>query len=81
MRAEKTISLVGGHFTIFALIYNLFDIKNEVNVNAASGRANIDLYTYQSGPIVGLNTIQQYLNNPQSYSAPRQVRLGFRVDY
>ncbi|MCX6121229.1 MAG: TonB-dependent receptor [Ignavibacteriales bacterium] len=81
MRAEKTISLAGGHITLFALIYNLLDTKNEVNVNAASGRANIDLYTYRSGPIVGLNTIQQYLNNPQSYSAPRQVRLGFRVDY
>jgi outer membrane receptor protein involved in Fe transport len=81
MSAEKSISLAGGHFTLFALIYNLLDIKNEVNVNSASGRANIDLYTYQAGAIVGLNTIQQYLNNPTSFSAPRQVRLGFRVDY
>jgi outer membrane receptor protein involved in Fe transport len=81
MTAEKSISLAGSHFSLFALIYNLLDIKNEVNVNSASGRANNDLYTYQSGAIVGLNTIQQYLNNPTSFSAPRQVRLGVRVDY
>jgi hypothetical protein len=81
MRGEKSFSMAGGHFTLFALIYNLLDIKNEVNVNSASGRANIDLYTYQAGAIVGLNTIQQYLNDPTSFSAPRQVRLGFRVDY
>ena len=81
MTAEKSISLSDVHFTLFALVYNLLDTRNEVNVNSASGRANIDLYTYQAGAIVGLNTIQQYLNNPTSFSAPRQIRLGFRVDY
>jgi len=81
MTAEKSISLSDVHFTLFALVYNLLDTRNEVNVNSASGRANIDLYTYQAGAIVGLNTIQQYLNNPTSFSAPRQIRLGLRVDY
>ncbi len=81
MTADKSISIAGGHFTLFALVYNLLDTKNEVNVNSASGRANIDLYTYQAGAIVGLNTIQQYLNDPSSFSPPRQIRLGFRVNF
>jgi hypothetical protein len=81
MSAEKSISVANVHFTVFALVYNLLDSRNEMNVNSASGRANNDLYTYQAGTIVGLNTIQQYVNDPTSFSAPRQIRLGFRVDY
>jgi len=54
---------------------------NELNVNTASGRANVDLYTYLAGPIIGLNTIEQYVNDPSSYSAPRQVRLGISLEY
>jgi hypothetical protein len=81
MRAEKTFSWNQLNFTVFALVYNLLDVKNEYSVNAASGRANIDLYTYLSGPVIGLNTIPQYVNDPSSFSAPRQVRLGATVDF
>lgn len=81
LRAEKTFSWQNLNFTVFALVYNVLDTKNEYNVNGASGRANVDLYTYLSGPVVGLNTIQQYVNDPGSFSAPRQVRLGVTVDF
>ena len=54
---------------------------NEYNVNATSGRANVDPFTYLAGPIIGLNTLDQYLNNPQSFSAPRQVRIGATFDF
>jgi hypothetical protein len=76
LRAEKTVSFGPVDFTVFALVYNLLDTKNEYGVNTASGRANIDLYTYLAGRIIGLNTIDEYVNNPASFSAPRQVRLG-----
>ncbi len=81
LRAEKTFSYVGMNFTIFALVYNVLDIKNEYSVNAASGRANVDPYTYLAGPIYGFNTIDQYVNNPASFSAPRSVRLGATIDF
>jgi outer membrane receptor protein involved in Fe transport len=81
LRAEKTVSLGGYDITLFALIYNLLDRKNENNVNSASGRANIDLFTYLAGPIYGLNTIEQYVNNPANFSAPRQLRLGLTVEF
>jgi outer membrane receptor protein involved in Fe transport len=81
LRAEKTFSYDFLHFTLFALVYNLLDTKNEVNVDAASGRANVDLYTYLAGPIIGLNTIDQYVNNPANYSAPRRVQLGMTVEF
>lgn len=81
VRAEKTFQAYGFNFTLFALVYNLLDRKNENGVNPTSGRANIDLFTYLSGPIIGLNTIDQYLNNPGSFSAPRQVRIGITADF
>jgi outer membrane receptor protein involved in Fe transport len=81
LRAEKTFSYEFMHFTLFALVYNLLDTKNEVNVDAASGRANVDLYTYLAGPIIGLNTIEQYVNNPANYSAPRRVQIGMTVEF
>jgi len=75
-RADKAFEIGPLHLSAFVLVYNLLDIKNEVSVNNASGRANVDLYTDEAGTIFGLNTIKQYLNNPSSFSAPRQVRLG-----
>jgi outer membrane receptor protein involved in Fe transport len=81
LRAEKTFSLSGLNFTAFALIYNLLDTKNEKNVNDASGRSNVDLYTGEAGDRHALNTIEEYVNNPDNFSAPRQIRFGLTVDF
>jgi outer membrane receptor protein involved in Fe transport len=81
LRAEKTFQAYGFNFTLFGLVYNLLDRKNENGVNPTSGRANIDLFTHLSGPIIGLNTLEEYLNNPGSFSAPRQVRIGITADF
>ncbi len=83
LRAQKTFRVAGFDVNLFALIYNLLDIKNEVNVNSATGRANDLLYQdiTSAGNIIGLNTLQQYLNDPSSYSAPRQIRLGLSLGF
>ncbi len=81
LRADKSISFAGIQVSVFALVYNLLDTKNEVNVDAASGRANIDLFTYQAGRLIGLNTIDEYVNNPANFSAPRQIRIGMSLNF
>jgi len=78
LRAEKTFDLYGVRLNTFVLIYNLLDTKNEYGVNSASGRANVDIFTYEASQIIGLNTIQEYLNNPTSFSSPRQIRFGMQ---
>ncbi|MBI2429939.1 MAG: TonB-dependent receptor [Ignavibacteriales bacterium] len=80
-RADKSFEFFGLRLNAFMLVYNLLDIKNEYNVNDASGRANVDLYTEEGGPIYGLNSLQEYLHNPTSFSAPRNVRIGFNLDF
>ncbi|MEK7818793.1 MAG: TonB-dependent receptor [Bacteroidota bacterium] len=80
-RADKTFSIFGNIGNAFILIYNLIDIKNEYSVDAASGRANVDLFLNEAGPIYGLNTIQEYLNNPTSFSSPRSMRMGINFNF
>ncbi|MBK7979860.1 MAG: TonB-dependent receptor [Ignavibacteriae bacterium] len=82
LKATKTLEIYGLFFNTYLLVYNLFDIKNEYGVSASTGRAGVDLGAEQyTGVIYGLNTIKEYLLNPNDYSAPRQVRIGFSVGF
>ncbi|HEX7356923.1 MAG TPA: TonB-dependent receptor [Ignavibacteriaceae bacterium] len=78
LRAEKTFDVYGFSINTYLMVYNLFDIKNEFGVYSTTGRANVDLNTqyYKQSDIIGLNTIEQYVNNPGMYSSPREIRLG-----
>jgi hypothetical protein len=81
LRAEKSFALGDVNLVAFLWVYNLLDIMNEVNVNSSTGRANLDIYTSLGGRIIGLNTVDQYLNDPTSYSAPREIRLGLTLEF
>jgi outer membrane receptor protein involved in Fe transport len=81
LKADKNFSLFGLNVNTFLLVYNVFDIRNEYGVYATTGRATFDLNTKYAGEINGLNTIEQYIKNPAMYSAPREVRVGFRVGF
>ncbi|MBW7888532.1 MAG: TonB-dependent receptor, partial [Bacteroidetes bacterium] len=85
MRLEKNFTLFGVNLNTFILVYNLLDTKNEINVDARTGRANVHLFTPAEGggpgPIYGLNTYQEYENNPTSFSAPRNFRIGFNLNF
>ena len=76
LKAEKTFEIAGTRLSAFLYIFNLLDQKNEYSVYGSSGRANADLNTKFAGDIIGLNTLDEYVNNPSFYSAPRQIRLG-----
>ena len=82
-RAEKSFPLLNMNVNAFVWVYNLLDVKNEFNVNGTTGRANSDLFasTLYAGTIKGLNTIDQYLNDPTSFSSPREVRFGLSVEF
>jgi len=77
LRAEKVFNIAGIYLNTYLWVYNILDIKNEYGVYATTGRANADLNTQFAGEVIGLNTIEQYVNNPGMYSAPREIRFGF----
>jgi outer membrane receptor protein involved in Fe transport len=81
LKADKRIEVFGLDMNLFLLAYNVLDIRNELNVFPTTGRANADLNTRTAGPVLGLNTIDEYLADPTRYSAPREVRVGFSLSF
>lgn len=81
LKADKFFNLFGLKMHAYLLVYNVFDTRNEYGVYATTGRATNDLNTKFAGDINGLNTIEQYINNPSMYSAPRQIRLGLSFGF
>ena len=78
LKATKNFEFMGLNIAAYLMIYNVLDIKNEYGVSASTGRAGQDLAAEEYiGYIYGLNTKEEYLLNPQDYSAPRQIRIGF----
>lgn len=78
LKATKNFQLFGLNIGAYLMIYNVLDIKNEYGVSSTTGRAGQDLAAEEYiGYIYGLNTKEEYLLNPQDYSAPRQIRIGF----
>jgi hypothetical protein len=80
-RAEKSFDLLGLRGNVFMLVYNVLDIMNEYGVDAASGRANRNIFMDEIGAIYGLNTAEEYINNPTSFSSPRNIRFGVNLDF
>jgi outer membrane receptor protein involved in Fe transport len=82
LRAEKQFNFRGARASAFLLVYNVLDRLNEYGVYASSGRAGRDLNALiYGGTIVGLNTLDEFVNNPSMYSEPRQIRLGFAIGF
>ena len=78
LKATKTFNILNLDINTYLIVYNLFDIKNEINVSATSGRAGVDLTAEEyTGTVYGVNTIDEYLLNPNDYSSPREIRFGF----
>jgi outer membrane receptor protein involved in Fe transport len=81
LKIEKVFKMGNINITPFLWVYNVLDILNEEDVYATTGRSNIDLNTQFAGEIIGLNTIDQYVNNPDFYSSPREIRLGLILGF
>ena len=81
LKADKFLDVYGINVHTYLLVYNVFDIKNEWGVYSTTGRATYDLNVKYAGEINGLNTFDQYINNPQMYSAPRQIRVGLSFGF
>ncbi|NMB80692.1 MAG: TonB-dependent receptor, partial [Ignavibacteria bacterium] len=81
LKANKQIRIFGMDFNFFLLIYNLFDTLNEYGVYSSTGRAGNDLNTKLAGPIIGLNTLDEFVKNPSMYSSPRRINFGFNIGF
>lgn len=68
--------------SFFCKIYNLFDVRNEMQVYNDSGTADFTLTEYLrriSGKPAIINSLDEYYRNPTFYSEPRRIELGFSL--
>lgn len=78
----KYLKLFGQQVSAFIKIFNLFDIANEIQVYGDTGRAGttLELTRAQEAPR-GVNTLSEYFNRPDFYSAPRQINIGITLTF
>ena len=71
------------HYSLFLRVFNLFDRLNELNVFNDTGRAGYSLAPIYSGGLrpQGINTLDEYFVRPDFYSNPREIQLGFSVNF
>jgi outer membrane receptor protein involved in Fe transport len=88
---DKTFKLFDTFdLTVFLKVFNLFDIKNERFVYDDTGRAIYTLEESKGGPQAtnaislkypAIKSATEFFNRPDYYSAPREVRIGFSVEF
>ena len=90
LRASYRFGLGSFYYQVFVKIYNLFDSLNERYVFDDTGRAT---YTFANRGTEetdkfkshygepGVHTYDEYNIRPQYYRAPREVRIGFSVEF
>lgn len=88
---NKSFSIINNTtVTVFLKVFNLFDTQNERYVYDDTGRAIYSLEETKGGPQAtnqisekypGIKSATEYFNRPNYYSAPREVRVGFTVEF
>jgi hypothetical protein len=69
---------------VFVRIFNVFDIRNEVNVFNDSGRAGYtvdEVQAVQSKTPQYVNSIAQWYTIPTNYSEPRRIEFGMNLEF
>ena len=90
MRASYRFPLAGTFTEFFIKVYNLFDSLNERYVFDDTGRATYTFanrVTDETPAFIshygepGVHTYDEYNIRPDYYSAPREIQIGFSVEY
>lgn len=85
LTASKTFELGPANLVLFLRVFNLLDRRNEIIVYGETGRAYASVENLGAEPIDQnpgrVNTVDQYILRPDFYSEPREIQLGFEVNF
>ncbi len=76
----KDFHIANQKLSFYVKVYNLLDIRNEIDVYRDTGRANSTLISQYTPEKQGPNSLSEYLINPTFYSEPRRIILGLNYD-
>lgn len=79
----KNFNIAGLTYTGFVRIFNLFDRLNELDVFPDTGRAGYSLTPFHQSYLHprGINEMEDYFIRPDFYGAPREIQIGFSVEF
>jgi hypothetical protein len=80
LKTYKKFTLGKVKYSLYLIIYNLFDVMNEVDVYSDTGRAGYTLIR-STGRVIGPLTYDDYYKRPEFYSTPRLVKVGVSVGF
>jgi len=83
LRSSYQITIWGAKATLFCNIYNLLDIRNEVNVWGDTGRAT---YTLEAKDVPATSSdrighLSELLLRPDFFSDPRKINFGLTYNF
>lgn len=83
LRAWKDFMIGTVRLSIFARAFNIFDIRNELNVYNDSGTADFTIEEFlrrnDDNPDRLVNSITEFYRNPTYYSEPRRIEIGASI--
>ena len=87
-RFDKKFSVGPFNLNPYIWVINVFNTKNVRNVYGATGLANDDGWfntlegqSWAASNPVAYEWYKFQIDDPEDYEAPRQIRLGLRIDY
>ncbi|MEW6511996.1 MAG: TonB-dependent receptor [Bacteroidota bacterium] len=84
LRLFKNFSLAGLDLSVFVKVFNLFDRRNEVSIYGQTGRASATVSQLGLEGVGGagrVNTVGDYIVRPDFYSEPREIQVGFDLNF
>lgn len=82
LKTQYTIKAGIFDLLFFLKALNLLDARNEIIVYNDTGRSGFTLGTQLTGTVRGVNTVDDFFNNPpHHFSPPRQVLFGMTVAF
>lgn len=81
--ASKTVDVSGLKYTFFLKVFNLLDRRNAIEVFSETGRATDTIVRGREDieKSVVVSTLDDFLNRPDFFSQPRQIRLGIGLSF
>jgi outer membrane receptor protein involved in Fe transport len=88
LKAFRSLRFLGLNSSVFVKVFNLFDRKNERFVYDDTGTARYSLIPTYAGQDLrnqadtpGVHQIEEYLNRADYYKPPREILVGFKIDF
>ncbi len=84
MRMFYNVQVDALRMVLFARVFNILDIRNELNVFNDTGRSGFTTYETQAlslNPAQPVNSVDQFYAVPTNFSEPRRIEVGMNLEF